>query len=62
MSQKIERKHLLTNNLKICENCEWYIYDESSDKFPKCLLDNEQKGLFEYCNKFKEKTGNHISM
>ena len=53
----VTREQLITNNLKICENCEWCYYKENEDGFPECMLNGEQKGLVEYCNKFKEKTG-----
>lgn len=58
----IQRAQLLTNNLKICENCEWCCYYEKENEFPKCLLDGKEKGLFQYCHKFKEKTGNHFTI
>lgn len=52
--KKIESKS------RTCENCEWSKNQEESE-FLKCLIDNEEKGLCESCNKFKHKTGNHIT-
>lgn len=51
----IQRSELLTNNLKICENCEWCCYHEDEDSFPHCMITGEEKGLIEQCGKFKEK-------
>ena len=44
---------------KTCENCEWSCNQEEND-FLKCLIDSEEKGLCECCDRFKPKTGNHI--
>lgn len=55
----IKKSELLTNNLKICENCEWCV---PTQQMPRCLLKGQQTGLFEYCDRFKKRTGNHISM
>lgn len=57
----IREDELMSRKLKTCENCEWCIptlYNE----FPHCLLSGKQKGLFETCEKFKNRTGMHISM
>lgn len=56
----IKRKDLLTNELEICENCEWAIQHE--DGFLKCLLSGETKGLTQTSKNFKRRTGNHVSM
>jgi len=53
---------LLTNKLKICENCEWCYYSGIENEFAKCMLSHEIKGLVEHCNKFKYKTGNHFTI
>jgi len=58
----VKRSELMTNNLKICENCEWCCYHERENEFPMCMLNGEQKGLVEQCHKFKEKTGNHFTI
>lgn len=50
---------LISRRLKICENCEWCI---PRNELPRCLLNNEQKGLFETCEHFKWRTANHITM
>lgn len=52
---------LICKRLKICENCEWCIPHLNSE-FPHCLLVNERRGLFNSCDNFKQRTGNHISM
>ena len=57
----IKKEHLLTNGLEICENCEWKIEKQDSE-FPICLLDGKEKGLVQSCEKFKRKTGEHITM
>lgn len=56
---QVEEKNLMTRNLKICENCEWCIMNNS---LPQCMLNDKQVGLFEYCNLYKTRTGLHISM
>lgn len=56
----IKREELLTNELEICENCEWAIPQE--DGFLKCLLSGEIKGLTQTSKNFKKRTGNHISV
>lgn len=56
--QPIQTKDLMTNGLKICENCEWCI---PTEYLSKCLLKNADVGLFEYCNKFKRKNGEHYT-
>ena len=59
----IKKEELLTNNLRICENCEWCCYhEEDEESFPHCLLDGQQRGLLEQCEKFKEKTGQHFTI
>lgn len=58
----VEQSKLLTNGLKICENCEWCCYSGIDGEFAKCLINGEQRGLFEQCSKFKEKTGNHFTI
>ncbi len=50
---------LISRKLKICENCEWCI---PVNQLPRCLLNKEQKGLFETCELFKWRTANHITM
>ena len=55
----IEEDELISRRLKICENCEWCILTEN---MPKCLLKNDQIGLFEQCELFKQRTGMHISI
>lgn len=57
----IERKQLLTNGLPICENCEWHIYKQDRE-FITCLLSGKEKGLVQSCDRFKYKTGEHITM
>lgn len=57
----IREDELLSKRLKICENCEWCV-PTLDNEFPHCLLSGEQKGLFEYCELFKKRTGMHISM
>lgn len=42
-----------------CENCEWLII---KDDLPLCLLTNRNTGLFLCCEKFRGKTGNHITL
>lgn len=49
------------SELKVCENCEWCC-NQAESKFLKCLINSEEKGLFEYCDKFKEKTGEHFTI
>lgn len=49
------------SKLQVCENCDFGCEQEES-KFLKCLLDNHEKGLFEYCDKFKKKTGEHFTI
>ena len=56
---QVEEKDLISRRLKTCENCEWCI---PVCEFPRCLLNKEQKGLFETCDIFKQRTGMHISM
>ena len=56
----MEDEHSLTKGLKICENCEWAM-DEEENRFLKCLLNGQDKGLTQSCKKFKEKTGEHIT-
>ena len=46
MRVEIDDNNLMTKGLHICENCEWCIMNDS---LPKCLLNNKQVGLFEYC-------------
>lgn len=57
----IREDELISRGLKTCENCEWCIPTLNCE-FPHCLLKGEQKGLFEYCELFKERTGVHINM
>ena len=49
---KSQNEYSLTKGLEICENCE----------FPHCLLKSKPVGLFETCEHYKLRTGNHISM
>lgn len=55
----IREDELISRRLKICENCEWCV---PTQQMPRCLLKGQQTGLFEYCDRFKQRTGNHISM
>lgn len=55
----IKENELISRELKICENCEWCVPDT---KGPKCLLSGKQTGLFQQCESYKERTGNHINM
>lgn len=52
---------ILSNKMKICENCEWCYYKGMENEFPKCMITQEQKGLVEYCEKFKYKTGEYFT-
>lgn len=58
----INREELLTNELDICENCEWKQYSEAEGEHLKCLLDGKEKGLVHSCDKFIKSTGNHVSV
>lgn len=58
----IKEEDLMSRKLKACENCEWCIPMLDNDDFPHCLLTKKPKGLFETCEFFKKRTGNHISM
>lgn len=49
----IKKSELLTNNLKICENCKWCKYNGSYYEMARCMLTGEEKGLIEYCSKFE---------
>ena len=55
----IREDELLSRKLKICENCEWYI--PKSD-MAICLIKATHTGLFGTCDRFKQRTGTHISM
>ena len=44
---------------KKCERCEFYIIAEDT---AKCLLTNKEKALYNSCSKYKERTGNHITI
>ena len=57
----VQENELMSRMLKSCENCEWCVPTLNSN-FPHCLLTGKQKGLFETCKQFKERTGMHISM
>jgi len=57
----IKENELISRQLEICENCEWCVPTLSCE-FPHCLLTREQKGLFETCENYKQRTGMHISM
>ena len=57
----IKEDELTSRKLKICENCEWCVPMLNSE-FPHCLLTSKQTGLFDTCNRQKERTGLHISM
>ena len=57
----IKEDELMSRKLKVCENCEWCVPTLNSE-FPHCLLNGQPKGLFEYCELFKKRTGMHISM
>ena len=58
----IKENELMSRKLKFCENCEWCIPTLDDNNFPHCILTRKQKGLFETCDSFKKRTGNHISM
>lgn len=58
---QVEEKNLITRKIEMCENCEWCI-PSLNYEFPHCLLTGEETGLFQKCNYFKWRTGNHISM
>lgn len=55
----IKEDELISRRLAICENCEWCV---PTEECPRCLIKGEQTGLFEYCELFKKRIGNHISM
>lgn len=42
-----------------CENCEWLI---KKDDLPACLLTNKNTGLLLCCDKFKDKTEEHVTL
>ncbi len=58
---RIKRNQLLTNGLPICENCKWHTHKQDRE-FITCLLSGEEKGLVQSCNRFKNKTGEHITV
>lgn len=67
MPQPIKEEDLMTRGISICENCEWCIpvveqYKKFEMEIPHCLLNGKQTGLFEYCELFKKRTANHITM
>ncbi len=49
------------SELKVCESCEWGC-EQTVSKFLKCLLTSEEKGLYEYCDRFKKRCGEHITI
>ena len=55
----VREDELISRRLKICENCDWGV---PTQQMPRCLLKGQQTGIFEYCDRFKKRTGNHISM
>lgn len=57
----ISQEDIMSKGCDICENCDFATEQENSD-FLKCLIDNQEKGLFNYCDKFKRKSGNHITV
>lgn len=58
----MDKAELLESKLIVCENCEWCCYQKDKDENPKCLLNGEEKGLLENCNKFKKTTGHHFTI
>lgn len=56
-----DKSESLTANLNICENCEWCSYSGLTGEFPSCMLNGQQKGLLEQCDRFKRKTGEHFT-
>lgn len=44
---------------KKCERCEFYIIAEDT---AKCLITDKEKSLYDSCNTFKERTGNHVTI
>ena len=58
---QVREENLISRKIKMCENCEWCV-PVLYVNFPHCLLTGKQKGLFETCKQFKERTGMHISM
>jgi len=59
---QVTDEQLISRKIKSCETCEWCIPMLDAEDFPHCLLTKEPKGLFQICDSFKKRTGNHISM
>ena len=56
----MRNEYSLTKGLRICENCEWAT-DEENNRFLKCLLSGNDLVLTQTCERFKQKTGEHIT-
>ena len=41
-----------------CENCEFLI---NNNNMPECILQNKNVGILHCCDKYKERTGEHIT-
>lgn len=57
--QMIEREVINMSNLKVCENCEWMIYKE---EYSSCLLTSQGTEIYQCCDRYKQKTGEHITL
>lgn len=53
----------LGNLLKVCENCDFRIeqFNIKGNTENVCILNNKTIGLLCYCEKYKRKTGEHIT-
>lgn len=51
----------MDSKLQVCENCEFGC-EQAESAFLKCLIDSKERGLFEYCEKFKAKSGEHVTI
>lgn len=51
------------NLLKICENCDFRVEQVGIEGNTEnvCILNNKTIGLLCYCEKYKRKTGEHIT-
>lgn len=49
--------------LRVCENCNFRVEQINIDNGIEniCILSNKHIGLLCYCNKYKTKTGEHIT-
>lgn len=50
---------IFKHTFKRCEICEFV---SEKNGFPFCLLENKRTGLYSRCDKFKKKTGEHITL